>query len=57
MELTSEAQREIDLMLDRLNKKARGEGEEERECRTPLYPRAARAARVASGAMAVGEGE
>ena len=54
MELTSVAQREVDLILDRQNKRAKEEGKEDRECRTPPYPRAAR---VLSGAGAVGERE
>jgi len=58
MVLDSEAQREIDLILERQNKRARGEGKDGKECRTPPYARrAARAARVGSGARAVGEGE
>jgi hypothetical protein len=57
MELTFKAQKEIDLILDKRNKRERGERKEDRECRTPTYPRAVGAARVVSGARAVGEGE
>ena len=58
MELDSEAQREIDLILDRQNKRARGEGKDDKECRTPPHARrAAPAARVGSDARAVGREE
>ena len=58
MELDSEAQREIDLILDRQNKRARGEGMDDKECGTPPHARrAARAARVGSDARAVGREE
>jgi len=48
MEPSSEAQRQIDSILERQNKRALGEGVDDVECRTPPYPRAARAARAAS---------
>jgi hypothetical protein len=44
MELSPESQREIDLILEKHNKRARGHGEEDGECRKPPYPRVARAA-------------
>ena len=50
MDLSIEVQREIDLLLERQNKRAREKREEDIDCRTPPYPRAARAARDARGA-------
>jgi hypothetical protein len=47
MELHPAAQREIDLIMERQNKRARGQVEVGKECRTPPYPRAARGARAA----------
>jgi len=56
MELSPAAQREIDLILERQNKRARGQGEVDTKCSTPPYPRAARAARAAR-AMSSSQGE
>ena len=45
-DLLFDAQREMDLILKRKNNRARGNEEEEGECWTPPYPRAAIAARA-----------
>jgi hypothetical protein len=50
MELSLEVQRELDLISERQNKRAREEGGEDRECRAPPYPRVARAERAAKDA-------
>jgi len=47
-DLSPETQREIDEMLERQNKRARGLHVEDKECKTPPYPRAARRARVST---------
>jgi hypothetical protein len=47
MELSPAAQKGRDLILERQKEKARGQGEVDKDCRTPPYPRAARAARAA----------
>ena len=45
--LSPAAQREIDIIIERQNTRARGQCEADTECRTPPYTRAARAARAA----------
>ena len=46
MNLTPKTQREIDEMLERQDKRARGLGVDDKDCKTPPYPRVARRARV-----------
>ena len=50
------AGREIDLIMEKQNKRARGHGQMDKECRTPPYPRAARVAR-ATRAMPSSQGK